>query len=90
MVGREGGESRAQHEEFALALRRTKERVNEVVEQSLFKRAVGFEREVEKVFVTGKRITMNEYFPPSVAVQRLWLQNRMPEVYRERTDRNER
>jgi predicted transcriptional regulator len=71
------------HEEFALALKRTKDEANAIVEASLFKRANGFEKEVEKVFHTGKRMKMKEYFPPDVGALRLWLQNRMPEVYRE-------
>jgi predicted transcriptional regulator len=52
------------HEEFALALKRTKDEANAIVEASLFKRANGFEKEVEKVFHTGKRMKVKEYFPP--------------------------
>ena len=72
-----------QHEEFAAALKRTKGQVNAIVEASLFKRANGFEHEVEKATASGKKVKIKEYFPPDVAAQRLWLQNRMPEVYRE-------
>jgi hypothetical protein len=28
-------------------------------------------------------VKIKEFFPPDVSAQRLWLQNRMPEVYRE-------
>jgi hypothetical protein len=56
------------------------------VEASLFKRANGFEREVDKATASGKKVTLKEYFPPDVAAQRLWLQNRMPEVYREKVE----
>ena len=72
------------HEEFALALTRSKEQSNAIVEASLFRRANGFEREAEKATASGKKVT--EYFPPDVAAQRLWLQNRMPEVYREKVE----
>ena len=74
------------HEEFALALTRSKEQANAIVEASLFKRANGFEREVDKATASGKKVTIKEYFPPDVAAQRLWLQNRMPEVYREKVE----
>jgi hypothetical protein len=53
------------------------------VEASLFKRANGFEHEVEKATASGKKVKIKEYFPPDVGGLRLWLQNRMPEVYRE-------
>jgi uncharacterized protein YjcR len=59
------------HEEFALALKRTKDEANAIVEASLFKRANGFEKEVEKVFHTGKRMKVKEYFPPDVGTPAL-------------------
>jgi uncharacterized protein YjcR len=69
------------HEEFSAALERAKEVANEKVEQPLIMRALGFEREVEKV--SGGRIfRFTEYFPPELSAIRLWLRNRMPEVYR--------
>lgn len=34
----------------------------------------------------GRSLKIREYFPPDVAAQRLWLQNRMPEVYREKIE----
>ena len=34
----------------------------------------------------GHSLKIREYFPPDVAAQRLWLQNRMPEVYREKIE----
>jgi hypothetical protein len=67
------------HEKFALALKRTKEGATAIVEASLFKRANGFERDVEKPTASGRKVRIKEYFPPDVAAQRLWLQNRMPD-----------
>jgi hypothetical protein len=63
----------------------TKYEANRCVENSLFKRANGFYYETEKVFHTGRRMNLTEYALPDVGAQRLWLQNRMPEVYREQT-----
>jgi hypothetical protein len=59
---------------------------NRCVENSLFKRANGFYYETEKVFHTGRRMNVTEYALPDVGAQRLSLQNRMPEVYREQKD----
>jgi hypothetical protein len=69
------------HPEFKQALERSKEVANEKVEQSLIMRALGFEREVEKVS-GGRVLKFTEYFPPDLSAIRLWLRNRMPEVYR--------
>jgi predicted transcriptional regulator len=54
------------HEEFAAALKRNKELANAIVEASLFKRANGFEHEVEKATASGKKVTIKEYFPPTL------------------------
>jgi len=51
----------------------------------LYKRANGFYYETEKVFHTGRCMKVTEYALPDVGAQRLWLQNRMPEVYREQS-----
>jgi hypothetical protein len=71
---------RLKHEEFVEALRRTKDEANAIVEASLYKRPNGFHYETERV--THGR----EYALPDVGAQRLWLQNRMPEVYREQKE----
>jgi hypothetical protein len=73
------------HEEFAEALRRTKGEANAIVEASLYKRANCFHYETERV-THGRKVVVKEYALPDVGAQRLWLQNRMPEVYREQKE----
>jgi len=73
------------HEEFAEALKRTKDEANAIVEASLYKRANGFYYETERV-THGHKVVVREYALPDVGAQRLWLQNRMPEVYRDQKD----
>jgi hypothetical protein len=73
---------KVKHEEFYEALQRGKDEANRCVENSLFKRANGFHYETEKVS-NGRPMKVTEYALPDVGAQRLWLQNRMPEVYRE-------
>jgi hypothetical protein len=72
-------------EEFYESLQRGKDEANRCVENSLFKRANGFHYETEKVS-NGRPMKVTEYALPDVGAQRLWLQNRMPEVYREQKD----
>src|SRR6185437_15273643 len=67
------------HEEFALALVRSKVVVDAEVKDSLLKRAKGFTRKVQKATASGKVVTVDEYFPPDVRAQQLWLQARDPE-----------
>src|SRR5262249_18499868 len=67
------------HEEFALALKRSKVVIDEKVKESLLQRATGFDRKVEKATASGKVVTVVEYFPPDVRAQQLWLQARDPE-----------
>lgn len=63
------------HPEFAVAMERSKELVNEQVENAIIQRALGFSK--------GE-----EYYPPDVAAGKFWLQHRMPDVYRERSEHN--
>jgi hypothetical protein len=64
------------HEEFALALQRSKGIVDAEVKDSLLKRAKGFTRKVQKATASGKVVTIEEYYPPDVRAQQLWLQAR--------------
>ena len=64
------------HEEFALALKRSKVVIDEKVKESLLQRATGFERKVQKATASGRVVTIEEYFPPDVRAQQLWLQAR--------------
>lgn len=67
------------HEEFALALKGSKVVTDEKVKASLLQRATGFERKVQKATASGKVVTIEEYYPPDVRAQQLWLQARDPE-----------
>lgn len=77
-----------EHEEFALALKRSKELIDEQVEASLIMKANGYERKVQKATASGRVVTVTEYFPPDVSAQKFWLERRKPELYREQKDVN--
>ena len=55
------------HEEFAVALKRSKEVHDDMIEATLIMKANGYERKVQKATASGKVVTVNEYFPPSEA-----------------------
>jgi len=77
---------KAKQVEFAAAIRRGKDVADDIVEDSLFRNATGFEYEVEKVFVQNGeviRVPVREVKHPDTSAQSLWLRSRRPDVYRE-------
>lgn len=87
------------HPEFADALRGGKAIIDQVVEGKLLARAVGYEyhevtREAElidtpdgkkrKVMHVTKVVT--KHLPPDVGAQTLWLKNRKPDEWREKSE----
>lgn len=80
---------KVQHQEFSEALRRGKDEVDAQVEQSLFRRAMGYTHDSEKLFQSfGKvvRAQTQEHYPPDVTAMIFWLKNRQPEKWREKPD----
>lgn len=76
------------HEDFCQALKVHKEDFDAQIERSLALRANGFTIETEKVFCTHGRITrakVLEYIPPDVGAAKLWLTNRRPDKWRDKT-----
>lgn len=76
------------HDDFCQALKIHKGDFDAQIERSLALRANGFTMEVEKVFHAQGRITrakVLEYFPPDVAAAKMWLTNRKPEEWRDKT-----
>lgn len=93
-------EWKKKHTEISEALKKGKEYSDRLVENSLFQKAVGFEKKIRKavkikevLYQEGKRISEKEhiefvdetvYFPPDVTAQIFWLKNRKPEMWREK------
>jgi hypothetical protein len=77
-----------EHEDFAAALVRSKDQIDDMVEATLLMKAQGFERKVQKATASGKVVTVTEYFQPSDSAIQFWLKNRRPEQYREQRDVN--
>ena len=84
---------KAKHIEFATAIERGKEVADKMVEQSLFKNAVGYEYEEEeaKVVGNGPHAVLQKTFVRKTkhgetSAQSLWLRNRKPDQWRERQE----
>ena len=78
------------HVDFSLAMQRSKELVCDRLEATMVMRANGFERKVEKATASGRKVVINEYFPPETAAGKFLLQHRRPEVFREQREVNQR
>lgn len=78
---------KGKHPEFLYALRESKQVADDLVEASLFSRAVGFSHPEEKVFChEGCVITHDtiKQYPPDTAAAIFWLKNRQPKKWREK------
>jgi hypothetical protein len=72
---------------FREALRLGKQGPDDRVEAALFKRAVGFHYDSEKIFIVDGevvRVPFREYVIPDSHAATRWLVNRRPEVWRDR------
>tara|TARA_R110002012_G_scaffold315261_2_gene528919 strand:- start:7379 stop:8431 length:1053 start_codon:yes stop_codon:yes gene_type:complete len=72
--------------EFREALTMGKEEADKKVEESLYRRAVGYTFDSEKVLVVDKeiqRIETVEHVPPDTKAAMFWLQNRRPGIWRD-------
>jgi hypothetical protein len=77
------------HPEFSEALKRTKEEMDSQVEQSLFRRAMGYSHRSEKVFQFQGQIIRAEtieHYPPDPTSMIFWLKNRQPGAWRDKPE----
>jgi hypothetical protein len=77
---------KVQHAEFSEALKLVKDEVDQKVEQSLFRRAMGYEHdEVDIRVVNGEVVQtpIRKFYPPDTTACIFWLKNRKPAEWRE-------
>ncbi|MBO3760370.1 hypothetical protein [Ciceribacter sp. L1K22] len=75
-----------EHEEFREALEIGKDEADAKVEESLYRRAVGYTFDSEKILVVEgevQRVETMEHVPPDVKAATFWLQNRRPGIWRD-------
>lgn len=75
--------------EFLWASREAKQLADELVEASLYSRAVGYSHEEEKVFQFEGDIITHEtikHYPPDTGAAKFWLMNRKPKEWRDKQE----
>jgi hypothetical protein len=80
---------RSKYEDFSNALSQGKDAFDERVERSLAMRAIGYSIHTEKVFnYEGSivRADIVQHYPPDVGAIKMWLTNRKPEVWRDKSE----
>lgn len=76
------------HPEFSESIKVAKEVADKNVERSLYRKAVGYEFESEKVFCSEgvvTRVPIRELVPPSDTAMIFWLKNRKSQEWRDRS-----
>jgi AcrR family transcriptional regulator len=77
------------NEDLLLAVREARQIADELVEASLFAKAVGYSHPEEKVFCSEGMITTHEtqkHYPPDTQAAMFWLRNRQPERWKEKNE----
>lgn len=78
---------KVEHEEFCQALKAGKDEADDRVEQSLYRRAVGYSHDAVKIMQHQGEVVKAEYrehFPPDTTACIFWLKNRRPEEWRDK------
>lgn len=78
-----------QYPEFHAAIEKGRTLPDDMVEMSLFRRAMGYSHRSEKIFqYEGEIIRAEtvEHYPPDTGAMAFWLKNRRPDKWRDRID----
>jgi hypothetical protein len=80
---------KVQYPEFSEAIKVPKAEADERVEQSLYRRAMGYEHDEVDIRVVGGELVqtpIRKYYPPDTAAAIFWLKNRKKEEWRDKHD----
>ena len=80
---------KVQHKEFSGAIKVPKAEADDRVEQSLYRRAMGYEHDEVDVKVIDKEVVITpirKYYPPDSTAMIFWLKNRRPDEWRDKVD----
>jgi hypothetical protein len=78
-----------EHPKFQESIKLAKEHADKSVERSLYRKALGYEFESEKVFCSEGQIiraATREFVPPSDTAMIFWLKNRKPAEWRDKSE----
>ena len=76
-------------ENLRWALNKAKAAADELVEASLFHRALGYSHPEEKIFCSEgivTRVETTQHYPPDATSAIFWLKNRKPKEWRDKTE----
>lgn len=83
------------HPDFLAALNRGKADIDARVEQSLFRRAIGYKHRAVKILTVSngnnagssvEQVPYIEHYPPDTTAAIFWLKNRKPKEWRDKTN----
>lgn len=78
-----------EHQELRLAVKESRQIADELVEASLYSRALGYSHPEEKAFCFEGCVVTHEsvkHYPPDTTAAMFWLRNRQPERWKEKTE----
>jgi hypothetical protein len=80
---------KVQHPEFSESIKVPKEEADQRVEQSLYRRAMGYEHDEVDIKVIDKEVVITpirKHYPPDTTAAIFWLKNRKSDEWREKVD----
>lgn len=80
---------KVEHKEFSESIKVPKGEADERVEQSLYRRAMGYEHDEVDIRVIANDVVITpirKYYPPDSTAMIFWLKNRRPDVWRDKVD----
>jgi hypothetical protein len=72
--------------DFMQALKKGKEYSDSLVERKLYERAIGYNYTTDRLTKKGDVVTLNIHVPPEPICIFYWLNNRKPEIWRNRKE----
>lgn len=80
-----------EHPEFCESLKVGKEAADDRVEQSLYRRALGYSHDAVKIMTADGEVVHEayvEHYPPDTTAAIFWLKNRRPGAWRDKTEQD--
>lgn len=80
---------KVEHAEFSESIKVPKSQADDRVEQSLYRRAMGYEHDESDIRVVMNEIVVTpirKYYPPDSTAMIFWLKNRKPEQWRDKIE----
>jgi hypothetical protein len=80
---------KVEHKEFSDSIKVPKAEADERVEQSLYRRAMGFEHDETDIRVVGGELVLTpirKVYPPDTTAAIFWLKNRKPAEWRDKQE----